>query len=108
MLCTAPAMQAAAAGFPATENPTATPRKAASTARAAKATESSKSTSSKTRKSSSLSRRSVLTVLGLAEAKNVTTPMQRERQLRSIQKQLRAKAHSEARTRRARCGQAPR
>ena len=107
MLCTAPAAQAVAASAPATKKPTTTPRKAAPTAKA-KATEKTKSTSSKTRKSSSLSRRSVLSVLGLGEAKNVTTPRQRERQLRTIQKQLRAKARSEGRTHRARCGQVPR
>ncbi|WP_158010952.1 hypothetical protein [Hymenobacter lapidarius] len=53
-----------------------------------------------------MSRRPVLTMLGLEEGKSVTTPMQRQRQLRSLQKQLRTKTRMEARTRRARCGQA--
>ena len=106
MLFTAPAARAAAASFPSTENPTGAPRKAGAEARTAKATESTKSTSNKARKSSSLSRRSVLAIIGLEEGKSVTTPLQRQRQLRSLQKQLRTKARMEARPRRARCGQA--
>ncbi|OGX86688.1 hypothetical protein BEN48_12175 [Hymenobacter glacialis] len=106
MLFTAPTVRAAAASSPSTENPTATPLKTVATARVAKAAKNTKLTSKKVRKSSSLSRRSMLAIIGLEEGKTVTTPMQRERQLRSLQKQLRAKTRSEARTRRARCGHA--
>ena len=104
MLFTAPTICAVAAGSLSTGNPTATPLKTVATARVAKEAKNTKSTSTKVRKSSSLSRRSMLAIIGLEEDKTVTTPMQRERQLRSLQKQLRAKTRSEARTRRARCG----
>lgn len=106
LLCTAPAVCAAAVPFLNTENPTEAQRKTTARARiaGAKATETTKSTSNTARKSSSLSRRSMLSILGLSESKSVTTPEQRQRQLYAHQRHLQAKARTEARARRARCG----
>ena len=107
MFFTTATVRAAPACAAAAENPTEALREATARASAAetKAAATEKSTSSKSRKPSAMSRSTIMAALGLGESRSVTTPLQRQRRLYALQKQLHAKARMEARARRARCGQ---